>query len=119
MQKQFKIVISDYVIDRIKQFRDYLIDDYVGRFSETWLFVENILISNYISTQNNFVDKLFDTINEHFNCEVIPKFQPVSDWIIESYYTYVNINNYSVKLTCIQNNENRYILIEDIIIYSK
>jgi hypothetical protein len=69
--------------------------------------------------QDKFDNDIINWFYKHFEYEIIPKFEPISNWIVESYYTYFSINNYSVKLTCMQNNEYNYIIVENIVVYSK
>lgn len=107
------------MLTRIQQFKDYLVNNYVERFSNTWLFGIETMIENYEFTQEQFKLDLLNKLQYYLWVEVIPKFQLISSWSIESYYTYFSMNNYSIKLTCTQNNEYNYIIIEDITINSK
>lgn len=113
-----KVIISENTNDRIAEFSWYMKNMYINRFSNTW-FNENVIISSYLDLQDKFEEELYNKIYNHFSWDIITRVQPVLDWNIESYYTYFSIDNYSVKLTCVENKEFYYVIVDDITIYSK
>jgi hypothetical protein len=57
---------------------------------------------------------LISSINKVLSSEVIAKKIISKDEVFEKYYTYLHIRSYDIKLTCLQNNIEKIIVVEDI-----
>jgi hypothetical protein len=120
MHNSFKIVVSKYVNYRIESFFEYLKTQYrETMFWSLFYWTDIELIDNYCKTQNNYIKTIKNLIYKRLSSEIFWKFMLSSDETIEEYYTYFRLNNFNVKIVCKQNNQEKYILVEDISITNR
>jgi hypothetical protein len=116
---KFSIKVSEYVNYRIQEFSLYMKTFYREWYSGTGLYDVEKIIQRYIDEQDKFDDMLVDKIYKIFTFDIIPKQIICSNDTTETYHTYFRLNNYRIKLTCIQDYEENIISIENIVINSK
>ena len=109
----FNVVIEEKVILKIDKFLESYSNIFLNRFSDTWIFNEEIIRNNFISSIKNIRNNIFSKIKEEFIQDEIYWYKPLESNKYE-YYIMIEKPKYNLKIQYLEDLKNKIRFIEKI-----
>lgn len=112
----YRIIIEDFVVNKIDNSIDSYTNTFLKRFNDTWIFDEFLIIEEYKKSSNLLNENIYKTIQAKLTEEKVLWYKKISTNKFESI---IFVWNYMVILLYIEDIEIKMRYVDDISFHKK